>query len=221
MGLILSILMLGLMASLSPATIVVFIVVLGTARPRANAAGFLLGWATSLTVVFTLSYLVGSSRSVQHGGGRTGVMVFQVLVGCALLVVSARQWRRRGVVSHAGPAAGSQKMLGRLRDLRPGGALLLGVLKQPWAITTAAAVFVVHHHTQALVTLIAFACFTVASTASVGLMYVYYARRPVEAEAYLNRLRSRAIASGPVVFAVAALLLGTLLVLDGLLGLAG
>ncbi|MBA4607065.1 MULTISPECIES: GAP family protein [Aeromicrobium] len=221
MGLILSILMLGLMASLSPATIVVFIVVLGTARPRANAAGFLLGWATSLTVVFTLSYLVGSSRSVQHGGGRTGVMVFQVLVGCALLVVSARQWRRRGVVSRAVPTAGSQKMLGRLRDLRPGGALLLGVLKQPWAITTAAAVFVVHHHTQALVTLIAFACFTVASTASVGLMYVYYARRPVEAEAYLNRLRSRAIASGPVVFAVAALLLGTLLVLDGLLGLAG
>ncbi len=221
MGLILSILMLGLMASLSPATIVVFIVVLGTTRPRANAAGFLLGWATSLTVVFTLSYLVGSSRSVQHGGGRTGVMVFQVLVGCALLVVSARQWRRRGVVSRAVPTAGSQKMLGRLRDLRPGGALLLGVLKQPWAITTAAAVFVVHHHTQALVTLIAFACFTVASTASVGLMYVYYARRPVEAEAYLNRLRSRAIASGPVVFAVAALLLGTLLVLDGLLGLAG
>ena len=222
MGLIFSILMLGLMASLSPATIVVFILVLGTARPRANAAGFLLGWAISLTVVFTISYLVGSSRSVQHGGGRTGVMIFEVTVGCALLAVSARQWRRRGVVAPAGPAgAASQRVFGRLHDLAPGGALLLGVLKQPWAITTAAAIFVVHHHTQALVTIIAFACFTVASTASVGLMYVFYARRPGEADAYLNRLRSRAIASGPAFFAVAALLVGILLVLDGLLGLTG
>ena len=41
MGLIFAIVMLGLMASLSPATIVVFILVLGTARARVNAAAFL------------------------------------------------------------------------------------------------------------------------------------------------------------------------------------
>ncbi|SKB08122.1 GAP family protein [Aeromicrobium choanae] len=221
MGLILSILMLGLMASLSPATIVVFILVLGTARPRANATGFLFGWAISLTVVFTASYLIGSSRSVRHGDGRTGLMVFEILVGCALVVVSAQQWRRRGVPRVSSAGAGSTRMLGRLRGLGPGGALVLGVLKQPWAITTAAAIFLVHHHAQALVTVIAFACFTVASTASVGLMYVFYARRPGEADAYLERLRARAVASGPAVFAVAALLVGTFLVLDGLLGLTG
>ena len=57
MGLILSMLMLGLIASLSPATIVVFILVLGTAKARVNAAAFLIGWGASLTVVFTASYL--------------------------------------------------------------------------------------------------------------------------------------------------------------------
>jgi hypothetical protein len=222
MGLIFSILMLGLMASLSPATILVFILVLGTARPRANAAGFLTGWAISLTVVFTISYIVGSSRSTQQGDGRTGVLIFEILVGCALLVAGVRQWRRRGAVSGASPmGSGSQKMFGRLNDLGPGGASVLGVLKQPWAITTAAAIFLVHHHTQAIVTVIAFACFTVTSTASVGLMYLFYARRPGEADAYLARLRDRAIASGPVVFALAALLVGAFLVLDGLMGLAG
>ena len=110
-------------------------------------------------------------------------------------------------------------MAGRLNDLGPRGAALVGVLKQPWAITTAAAVVVVHHHARGVVTLIAFACFTVASTASVGLMYFYYSRRPGEAKAYLAELRDRAIASGPAVFAVAAMVVGAFLVLDGLVGL--
>ena len=43
MGLILPLLFLGLMASLSPATIVVFLLVLGTAKARVNAVGFLFG----------------------------------------------------------------------------------------------------------------------------------------------------------------------------------
>ena len=79
MGLIFSILLLGLMASLSPVTIVVFILVLGTARAGVNAVAFLMGWAVSLTVVFTASYLIGSSRGTQQGGGRTGVLILEVL----------------------------------------------------------------------------------------------------------------------------------------------
>jgi hypothetical protein len=110
-------------------------------------------------------------------------------------------------------------LAGTLNDLGPRGAALVGVVKQPWAITTAAAVVVVHHHAPRVVTLIAFACFTVASTASVGLMYLYYTRRPSEAKAYLDELRDRAIAAGPAVFAVAALVVGAFLVLDGLIGL--
>ena len=221
MGLIFAILMMGLMASLSPATIVVFILVLATARPRTNAAAFLVGWAVSLVVVFSISYFVGSSRTAQHGDGRTGVLVLELLVGCALVVTGVRQWRRRGTPSVSSDGWGSTKVLGRLNDLGPRGATLLGVLKQPWAITTAAAIFLAHHHVHGLVTLIAFACFTVASTASVGLMYLFYARRPGEAEAYLGRLRDRAVAAGPAMFAVVALVIGVFLVVDAVAGLTG
>jgi hypothetical protein len=42
-----------------------------------------------------------------------------------------------------------------------------------------------------------------------------------EAEAYLARLRDLAIASGPTVFAVAAMLVGAFLVFDGVIGLTG
>jgi energy-coupling factor transporter transmembrane protein EcfT len=221
MGLIFSILMLGLVASLSPATIVVFIVVLATTRARVNAAAFLSGWAVSLTIVFTIGYLAGSSRSTQQGSGRTGLLGVEVLVGCALVAAGVRQWRRHGTASKAPDGWSAHLLTGRLDDLRPRGAALVGVFKQPWAITTAAAVVVAHHHEPRIVTLIAFACFTVASTASVGLMYFYYWRRPREAETYLAELRDRAIASGPAVFGAAAVVVGAFLVLDAVIALTG
>jgi hypothetical protein len=218
MGLILSMLMLGLIASLSPATIVVFILVLGTAKARVNAAAFLIGWGASLTVVFTASYLIGSSTSTRRGGGATEVLVFEVLVGGVLLVTGVRRWQRRTEVTENTGRWGTQ-LLERTNDLGPLGAAVVGVLKQPWAITTAAAVVVAHHHAAGLLTLISFACFTVASTASVGLMFLYYTRRPGEAGAYLAQLRDRALASEPTMFAGAAILVGGFLMLDGLVSL--
>jgi hypothetical protein len=221
MGLIFAILMMGLMASLSPATIVVFILVLATARARANAAAFLAGWAVSLVVVFTVSYVAGSSLSTQQGAERTGLRALELLAGLALVGVGARQWRRRGAPSVGSDGWGTKKVFGRLDNLSPRGASLLGVLKQPWAITTAAAIFLARHQVGGVITLAAFACFTVASTASVGLMYLFYARRPGEAEAYMARLRDRAIATGPTVFAVAAVVVGVFLVFDAVIDLTG
>jgi hypothetical protein len=56
MSLVVPILVLGVLASLSPTTILVFILLLGTARARANAAAFLIGWSASLTFVFAITY---------------------------------------------------------------------------------------------------------------------------------------------------------------------
>ncbi len=218
MGLILSTVLLGLLATLSPVTIVVFIMVLGTARARVNAAAFLIGWGTSLVVVFLASYLLGTSRRTQHGSGRTGVLVLELLMGGALLVAGARRWRRRAELPVSTNGWRTQ-MMARTTDLTPRGAAVVGVLKQPWAITAAAAVVVVHYDEPRLVTLIAFACFAVASTASVAGMFAYYTLRPSEAQAYLSQLRDRAIASGPSVFAGAASAVGAFLVVDSLIAL--
>src|SRR5690349_10451470 len=94
MGLILTLVFLGLMASLSPATIVVFVLVLGTARARVNALGFLVGWGLSLTLVFAGSYALAKSGATQSEDGRTSVAVLELLLGCVLLVFAVRIWRR-------------------------------------------------------------------------------------------------------------------------------
>ncbi|HWS44413.1 MAG TPA: chloride channel protein [Acidimicrobiia bacterium] len=56
-------------------------------------------------------------------------------------------------------------------------------------------------------TVSAFLLFTLASTATVGLTFLYYARRPGNAEAHLADLRARLVAAGPALLAVVATLL--------------
>jgi hypothetical protein len=72
-----------------------------------------------------------------------------------------------------------------------------------------------------MVTVVAFLLFTLASTATVGLTYLYYARRPGEAEAHLSALRARLVAAGPALVAAVSVAVGIYLVADGVAGLAG
>lgn len=222
MSLILPILVLGLMASLSPATIVVFVLVLGTARARINAVWFLFGWGLSLTVVFAASYAVASTGATHRGSGRTWVAVAEALLGLALLWLGVQKWRERTLPRTATTGSsrwGTQRLAGRIDNLTPLGAATVGVLKQPWAITSAAALVVVRNDVSFLAVAIAFMLFTVASTATVALMFVYYARYPGEAQAQLTALRDRVVAAGPAVWALVSMLVGAALLVDGLLAL--
>jgi hypothetical protein len=221
MGLILPIVFLGLMASLSPATIVVFVLVLGTARAWVNALGFLVGWGLSLTLVFVGSYALAASDASESEGGRTTVAALEVLLGLALLVVAARAWRGRGTTPTSSVPSkwGADRIMEHMHGLTPVGAAVVGVLKQPWAITAAAALVVVHSQTTGLLVAIAFVVFTVASTATVGLMFLYYARHPGEAQIQLAMLRDRVVAAGPAMGAAAGILVGGFLMVDGLISL--
>jgi hypothetical protein len=219
MGLILSVVALGASASLSPATLAVFIGVLGTSRARVNAAAFLTGWLASAAVVFTASYFLGSAPAIRHGIPRTIVLVLEVLLGCFLVVLGWRRWRDRASGSSATGGLAPPALSERIGDMGPGTAAILGVLKEPWTITAAAAAVVVHHHAAPLVTFLAFLAFALSATASVGVMYLYFAREPDQAEARLSLLRHRVAAGGPAIFAVAAIAVGAFLAVDGLVGL--
>lgn len=218
MSLILPLVLLGLMASLSPATIVVFVLVLGTARARVNAAAFLLGWGLSLTLVFAGSYALSASDASETAGGRAATAVLEILLGIVLLVLAARVWRRGETASSSTVMSswGAGRLMDHMQGLTPTGAVVVGVLKQPWAITTAAALVVVHNHTTRLQVLVAFALFTVASTATVGLMFLYYARNPTEAKIRLAALRDQVVAAGPAMGALTGMLVGGFLTIHGL-----
>jgi hypothetical protein len=218
MTLLITVLVLGILGSLSPSTIVVFILLLATTRARVNAAAFLIGWSVSLIVVFAFAYIAGGAHSLRQGSGHTAVEIIEILLGLGLVAVGVRQWQRRK--RPRAPTRGFiTSFTGHLKDLNPIEATVVGVLEQPWTLTAAAAVIVVRHHSALILTVAAFLLFTLASTATVGLTYLYYARRPGEAEAHLSALRARLVAAAPTLFAVVSVLVGVYLVVDGVTGL--
>jgi len=214
MGLILPILLLGLLASISPVTLVVFLLLLATTRARLNAGAFLIGWTVSLTVVFGLSYALGAYHGVRSSSGSTALAVLELLLGAGLVGVGFWQWKHRDR-ARSGPGV-SPDLQERLKGLTPWGAAVLGVLKQPWSLTAAAALVLVQHHSALIVAVIAFVLFLVVSTASVGGLYIYYAREPEKAEARLAELYARVVQLGPVLLAVLSWVVGLVLAFDGL-----
>ncbi len=219
MGLVITIALLGLLASVSPSTIVVFILLLATTRARVNAAAFLIGWSISLIIVFTVSYAVGGARLIQHGSGSTAVEVIEILLSAALAVAAARQWRHRDRPRTTSGV--TKKFTARLKELNPWEAATVGVLEQPWTLTAAAAVVLVRHHAAFLIVVFAFVAFAVLSTATVGVIFLYYAGRPGQAEARLSDLRDRLVRAGPAVFAIVSAAVGVYLIIDGVTGIAG
>lgn len=217
MSLDITIVLLGLLASLSPSTVVVFILLLATAKARVNAAAFLIGWSLSLVIVFAVTYGAGGAWATQHANGSIVVKAIEILLGAALIVVAARQWRHRDK-----PRTGSgvtKKFSAHLKQLNPWEAVTVGVLEQPWTLTAAAAVVLARHHSALRTVVLAFVAFTLLSTATVGLIFLYYARRPGQAETRLSDLRDRLVRAGPAVFAIVSLVVGVFLIIDGVTGI--
>lgn len=219
MSVVITIALLGLLASVSPSTIIVFILLLDTARARVNAAAFFIGWNISLVIVFTASYAIGGADTIQHGSGDTAVKVIEILLGAALALAATRQWRRR---DQPRTGSGVTKMFtARLKQLHPWEAAAVGVLEQPWTMTAAAAVLLVRHHAALLIVVFAFLAFALLSTATIGMIFLYFARRPGQAEAHLSDLRDRLVKAGPGVFAIVSLVVGIYLIVDGATGIVG
>ena len=217
MGLVITIAVLGVLASMSPSTIAVFILLLATTRAYVNAAAFLIGWGVSLVIVFAVSYAVGGAHAAQHGSGSTAVKVIEILLGAALVLVAARQWGRRNQPRISSGV--TRKFTARLKELHPWEAAAVGVLEQPWTLTAAAAVVLLRHHSALLIVVFAFVAFALLSTATVGLIFLYYARRPGEAEAHLSDLKDRLAHAGPAIFAIMSAAVGVFLIIDGITGI--
>ena len=219
MSLVVAIVLLGLVASLSPSTLVVFILLLSTTRARVNATAFFIGWGLSLVIVFAVSYALGGNRSVRQGNGSTVAAALEILLGIALGFLGARQWRRRNAPG-TGSSAG-QKLTARMKKLSPWEAATVGILKQPWTLTAAAAVVLVRHHSAVVIAVLSFVAFTVLSTATVGLIFLYFARRPGEAQTQLSALQDRLAQAGPAIFTIVCAAVGAFLIADGAIGIAG
>ena len=125
-GVLISVILLGILASLDPLRPVVFVLVLRTRR--INALAFLVGWAAALSLLFVVVFvLFGGDVTEKPGSDRqTWISVAELLVGAAPADHRRRdRWRRRAeMVAHS---LAPDAVLRRLDQLGLRQAGLMGV----------------------------------------------------------------------------------------------
>ncbi len=86
----------GVGVSLSPLAIIAVILLLGAPSARVTSTAFVSSWALGLAVLGTLVLLVADEADASEGGAPSDwVGILQLLLALLLLLVAARQWRRR------------------------------------------------------------------------------------------------------------------------------
>jgi threonine/homoserine/homoserine lactone efflux protein len=216
--LLLAIVGLGLLASVSPSTLIAFVALLATRKRKGNATAFIVGWNVSLIVVFTLSYGAGKTTiSTLHTDGHAATSVVEVVLGFVFVGLAGRAWWRLRHQEKLWQA--SRRLSADLASLRPWQAAILGVLEQPWTLTALAAVVVVSHRTGPLAVFLAFLLFSALSTAGVITIFVYSTLRPDDAENRLSELKGRLVRRGPAAAGVLFALVGAVLLAEGVFGL--
>ena len=207
--------------ALSPIPVVAVILVLDSTRGRVNGPAFAAGWLVGLTAVSVVVVVVAGGASNPDSAAATGVEWGRAALGVLLLVMAARQWKKR-------PAPGEEPVMppwmASLADLRPQRAVILGLAvsaanPKNLMLTAAAAAAIAQAGLSTADEAIAVALFVaLGSITVVGAVLVHQlgGRR---AEAPLAAVRRFMAANSATIMMVVLLILGLKVLGDALGGL--
>jgi len=212
---------LGLAAGIavSPMAIVAIILMLVTAKGRANGTLFAVGWLAGLAVLGAVVLLLAGPADASEGGepaAWTGWL--KLLLGVGALLLAARQWRGR-------PAEGAEpetpRWMASLDRIQPGGALGLGALlsavnPKNGGLTIAAAASIAGAGLTGGEQAVALAVFVLVGSAGVLAPLVLYLVAGEGAARTLESWRAWAGAHNAAIMAVLFLVFGLKLIGDGI-----
>jgi len=212
---------LGLAAgvAVSPLPIVAIILMLVTAKGRANGSMFAVGWLAGLAGLGTVVLLLAGPADPSEGGqpaAWTGWL--KLLLGVGALALAARQW-------HGRPAPGAEpempKWMAGLDKLRPGGALGLGALlsaanPKNGGLTIAAAASIAGAGLAGGAQAVALAVFVLVGSVGVLAPLVLYLAAGERAARTLEGWKTWAGTYNAAIMAVLFLVFGLKLIGDGI-----
>jgi threonine/homoserine/homoserine lactone efflux protein len=86
----------GVGVALSPIPIIAVVLMLSTPSGRVNGPAFLGGWILGIAVLGAIVLLLaGGASASKHGAPANWVSVVKIILGVALLLLAAREWRGR------------------------------------------------------------------------------------------------------------------------------
>jgi Sap, sulfolipid-1-addressing protein len=210
--------------AISPVPIIAVILMLFSQRARSNGSAFLLGWVLALAVVGSLVLVLANVGKISAGGTpSTLAYVLKLLLGLLFLVLSIRQWRGR---SKEGEEPHMPKWMATIDTFTAGkafglSALLAGLNPKNLALTLAAALTIAQANVSGAGPWIALAVFVIIASTSVAVPVLYYLFAGQSAEKTLNSWKTWLVANNETVMFMLFLVIGTLLLGQGLGGLIG
>jgi hypothetical protein len=209
--------------ALSPVPIIAVVLLLTTARARANGPAFVLGWLVGLGIVGAIVLaLAGPGGASEEGQPAAWVSWLKLLLGLGLVLVAVRQFRGRPRGDEEAPLP---KWMGAIDRFGPGqalggGAALAGANPKNLLLAVAAAAAIAQTGIPGGQQAVAYAVFAVIGTLGVGTPVGIYLAMGKRSAELLGRLKDWMGHHNAVIMAVLCLVIGVKLLGDGLGGLA-
>jgi hypothetical protein len=212
---------LALGVALSPIPIIAVVLMLTTQRARVNGTVFIAGWLAGLAVAGAIALsIAGPADASSSGAPATWVSWLKVVLGAALLLVAALQFRNR---PRNGDRVELPKWMGRVDEIKPLPAAGLGVLAglnpKNLLLVAAAAAAIAQTGIAGAEQAIAYLVFALIGTLGVGTPVGIYFVMGARSAKPLSELKDWMAQYNAVIMAVICLIIGVKLIGDAIGGL--
>jgi Sap, sulfolipid-1-addressing protein len=211
----------ALLAALSPTALLVSAVFLGAASPRLTAVVYLAGALLMTVIMATIVFLVLRAGHLNQPHEHQARYGLRLGLGLLTLAVGLYLMRRKPRVKD--PASEHQGLIARMiARPSPKTAFIVGLILYSPSLTFIAAVQVVATATEsATATILLLALVIAVTVAFVWLPLVLYLITPDRTGRMLASFNGWLRSHGRKLFVAALLIAGTVIALDGILGLTG
>jgi hypothetical protein len=207
---------LGLALGASPFGIIGVILLLNTEHPLRNSIAFAIGWMFAIVAVGIASAKLFPPPSTAPSSTPTSVIVGQIVLGIALSILGAIQWRRRSL----GDRTVEPSWMKRLRAVGPILSFLIGAFLPTYALIFPAVQAIEGSSLPRSQMIIAFAVFLILGSLGLLIPISLFAIRREQSEETLERWRLWLLGNQRAVGAVILAILGIALLLRAVQGLA-
>jgi threonine/homoserine/homoserine lactone efflux protein len=207
---ILDLVLIGLVITLEPIPLTAFLLVLSSKGGVRKGAAFIFGWLASLAIVVTATVLVTGNKPPKPSTAPSlAALAVKILIGVVLLVIAARQWRKR---SRPKKPKKTPKWQTGIDNMSPWYAMGLAPLTQPWGLVAAGVATIVEAKLSSWQSYVALFLFCLVSTAIYLVLEIYTGFRPEKSQAILTSVRGWIDTHTDQVIIVVSLALGLWLV---------
>lgn len=211
------VLALGVGVALSPLAVIAVVLMLAAPGGTLRAGAFTAGWVLGLAVVGTVVLAVADGADAGEGGAPADrVAIVKILVGCALVIVAARQWRGRPSGEEDPELPGWASAVDTLSAPRAAGLAVLFASVKPknLLLTIGAALAIAETGASTGDQAIALAVFVALGTLAPGIPLGIHVLLRDRGAAVLGRLREWMVRENATIIAVLCLVLAAKLIGD-------